>query len=215
LPFREQAGKTRCRKRNAIPKAVFEIYARVVFPSQINPMKRRTIVSLAACVVAASLLSCNNNTGGSNAPPAVEVVYSLPTTITGNNAFDDAALVGRKQVGLQFLMRKNVTLKNIVLSHWRAGNNASAQSQEFTLNRPFSASPSQALGHTAYFEIPDSAAAQQCDGIYYTFAATYQVEDQSTPSSFFGQARLILPTKKLVGSTIEEGLCAQPPPPGS
>jgi len=178
-------------------------------------MNRRTIVNWAACVVAASLLSCNNNTGGSNAPPAVEIVYSIPTTITGDNAFGDGALVGRKQVGLQFLMRKNVTLKNIVLSHWRAGNNAGAQSQEFALNRAFSASSTQAVGHTAYFEIANAAAAQQCDGIYYTFAATYQVEGQSTPSSFFGQARLILPTKKLVGSTIEEALCPQPPPPGS
>lgn len=69
------------------------------------------------------------------------------------------------------------------------------------------------MGHTLYLEIPGSADFEQCEGLYYSFAAVYRVEGQPTNSSFFGQARLILPTKKRVDNTIEQALCAEPPPP--
>ena len=36
---------------------------------------------------------------------------------------------------------------------------------------------------------------------------------QTTPDSSNGQPRLILPTRKRVGTTIEQALCAEPPPP--
>lgn len=169
----------------------------------------------AAVVLAAVSSSCQNPSGSSSpsAPPDVQVVYSLPTTISGGNAFADVELVGRKQVGLQFSLRQTATLKTVVLSHWAAGHNDDAQSQTFTLDQTIAASPDQPVGFTAYFEIPGGANFDQCEGLYYTFGAVWQVDGETSNSAFFGQARLILPTKKVVGNTIEQALCAEPPPP--
>lgn len=177
-------------------------------------MKRLPLRAPAAVVLAAVLGSCQNPPASSDgAPPAVQIVYALPTTIDGANAFADVELVGRKQVGLQFMLRENATLKTIVLSHWAAGNNDGAQSQTFTLNQTIGASAAHPVGITKYFEIPGAASFEQCEGLYYTFGAVYRVEGEPANSAFFGQARLILPTKKVVGNTIEQALCAEPPPP--
>ncbi len=167
-----------------------------------------------AAVVLAVSLSCQNPPASSGGgPPPVQIVYALPTTIDGANTFADVELVGRKQVGLQFTLTQNATLKSIVLSHWAAGHNDDAQSQTFTLNETIGASAAQPVGITKYFEIPGGANFDQCEGLYYTFGAVYQVEGEPNNGAFFGQARLILPTKKVVGNTIEQALCGQPPPP--
>jgi hypothetical protein len=176
-------------------------------------MKHLPRIGWVAGLVAAAAWACQSTSGSSGAPPAVQVVYALPTTIEGDDAFADGALVGPKQVGLQFTLRETATLKSVVLSHWAAGNNDGAQSQTFTLNQTVGASAAQPVGLTLYFEIPGSASFGQCAGLYYSFAAVYQVDGQSNNSSFLGQAHLILPTKKRVGNTIEQALCAEPPPP--
>jgi hypothetical protein len=175
-------------------------------------MRHLPWIGCAAGVLAAAAWACQTTPGSSTAPPAVQVVYSLPTTIEGDDHFVDGTLVGRKQVGLQFTLRETVTLESIVLSRWAAGNNAGAQSQTFTLNQTIGASASQPVGHTAYFEIPGGASFEQCEGLYYTFGAVYRVAGESTNALFLGQPRLILPTKKRVGNTIEQALCAEPPP---
>ncbi len=141
-------------------------------------------------------------------------MYTLPTAIDGSNLFGNPSMQGIKRVGLQFQLTQTATLKNMVLSYWPAGNNAGSQSLEVSLNQTINASPSQPVGHTAYVEIPGSAAYEPCEGLYYSMAATYQVEGAATPGLFLGGAQLILTTQRRVGNTIEQTLCPEPPGPG-
>ncbi len=157
------------------------------------------------------LAACKTIPGGG----PVGVAYAPATTIEGANNQADVELVGRKRVGLTFTMSAPTTIKSVVLAHWRAGNNAGSQSQTVTVNQSFTGSAQAPIVHTVFVEIPGAAQFEQCEGLYYTFGATYQVEGQPTLSSFFGQSHLILPTKKRVGNTIETALCAAPPPPGA
>lgn len=178
-------------------------------------MNQISRIACVAAALAAAVSACQSTSGSSGGPPPVDIVYSQPSTIEGANHFADVELVGPKQVGLQFTLRQNTTIKSIVLSRWAAGNNAGEQSETFTLNQVFAATPAQAVGHTFYFEIPNSASFEQCEGLYYTFGAVYQVEGESQNALYLGGARLILPTKKRVGNTIQQALCGDPPPPGA
>jgi hypothetical protein len=185
-----------------------------------RPLRRRRFArALAAhaglALAAATLAACQ--TTGSTAPNAVDITYSVPTSITTSssgvdNHFADVELVARKEVGLQFHIRQPVEVKNVVLSFWRAGNNAGEQTVEHVLNRSFDPGPSGSIGFTEYFEIPNGEDFEQCEGLYYMFAATYQVQGSSN-ALFIGGTKLILPTKRVVNGQIQQALCADPPPP--
>src|SRR5262245_9257919 len=133
--------------------------------------------------VVAVLGGCPNGTT-SQVRPAVEIAYALPTTIDGSNQFADVDIVGRKQVGLVFIFRKPVEINNVVLTYWRAGNNVGARRDERTLHRSFSASENETVGFTEYFEIPGGSDLQQCDALYYTFAAGYRVAGDANNGLF-------------------------------
>ena len=177
-------------------------------------MKIPTLTRCAAVLAAACALACQTTPGGSSGPGPVQIVYSVPTTITGTNLLDNPATKGTKRVGLQFQLTQTTTIKNVVLSYWRAGNNAGNQSLEVNLNRTVAASPSQPAGFTAFIEIPNSASYEPCEGLYYSMAATYQVDSAASPGLFLGGAHLILTTQKYVGNTIVQALCSTPPGPG-
>ena len=178
----------------------------------------RTLLCFAT-MLALLLGSCCNTGTGSN---ALDVVYVGPftvvTTITPNGTVSvdhtgDPGLVGPKEVGVQLNVFDPMTVQNIVLSYWHAGNNAGAQSIERTINQAYT--PGQGgIGLAHFFEIPGSAQLGTCQGLYFTVAVSYQLEG-GTGGLYLGQPRLIMPTKEQVSpGVIEQALCPEPPGPG-
>ena len=150
-----------------------------------------------------------------DSPTPVIISYTTPVAFDEDNTPGPVNLEGtRKQVGLQFSVRQNVTLKNVVINYWLAGDKANARSEQRTLNRSVTASPSNIVEQTERFDLSGSADLEACDAMYYTFAATYRVEGESTDRSFFGQPRQIHVTMVPQNSsnTVTQPLCAEPPP---
>ena len=180
-------------------------------------MRRAMLCSATLLSLLAS--SCCNTGTGSN---ALDVLYIGPFTVVTTvnsdgsvnvNHAGDPGLVGPKEVGVQLNVFEPMTVQNVVLSYWHAGNNAGSQSIERTINQAYT--PGQGgIGLSHIFEIPGSAQLGICEGLYYAFAVGYQLEG-GTGGLYVGQPRLILPTKRQVSpGVIEETLCVEPPGPG-
>jgi hypothetical protein len=145
--------------------------------------------------------------GGVN---TIEVTHNPDGTVTENHG-GDPSLVGRKEVHVNATMSAPVTLQNIVLSYWTAGNKAGSRSTEKVINQAFNPSSPAGVGTAFNIEIPDAADHDVCSGLYYMFAASYR---NGTPGTFISQPRLILPTeKRLPNGSIQQAQCAQPPGP--
>jgi hypothetical protein len=148
-----------------------------------------------------------------------ELPYSTVTVMTRSDGSTveshggDPDLIGRKEVGLQVGVFMPVTIENIVLTYWAAGNRAGARSFEKTMNQQFtpgSAGPT-ALIHK--FEIPGADRFQQCQGFYYMFSANYRLAN-GTAGKFAGPPHLIQPTKRVLpDGKVDQASCGPPPGP--
>jgi hypothetical protein len=171
-----------------------------------------------ATLIPLLLGSCWNTGTGSN---ALDVLYLGPFTVVttvgpgGSLNVDhagDPSFVGPKEVGIQLNVFEPMTIHNLVLSYWPAGNKAGSQSIQKAINQSYT--PDQGgIGLPHVFEIPGTAQYGVCDALYYMFAVSYQ-RDGSTSSLYIGQPRRIMPTKPAgASSELPQALCAEPPGP--
>jgi hypothetical protein len=166
---------------------------------------------VATCLLALFPMSACNGTNPGRDP--VVVAYALPTTIMGSNTQADVDFVGRKRVGLTFVMHAPTTVQNVILEHWPAGNKALWHSQEATVNQSFNGSTVQPVAYTAFVEIPDARNFGICEGLYYMFGASYRVEGNATAILYVGLPSLIQPSKRLASNNrIEQATCPAAPP---
>ena len=171
----------------------------------------RVSTSVAALLIVAT--GCKPGTskvqfsdGGVN---TIVVTHNSDGSVTEDHG-GDPSLVGRKEIHVNVIIFAPVTLQNIVVSHWPAGNKAGSRSTEKVINQPFNAG-SSGVSTVFNIEIPDAEQNDLCSGLYYMFAASYR---NGTPGTFISQARLILPTtKRLPNGSIQQAQCAQPPGP--
>lgn len=166
---------------------------------------------LGAGLVALFVFAAGCHPGTSTVNVTVSAITAVttqnPDGTSTTNFGGDPALVGPKEIVVVTVLSRPTTLKNIVVSFWRAGDKAHSQSTEKTINRAFDPARVQ-----EQVRIPGSEQLGVCDAMYYMVAVSYQ--EGSTPGTFLSQAHLIQPTKTLgPNGTIEEALCPQPPGP--
>lgn len=139
--------------------------------------------------------------------PVTEVTSPNPDGTSTTNFNGDPALVGPKDIVVVTSMGNTTTVKNIVVSFWRAGDKAHSQSTERAINQTFNPSNLQEP-----VKIPGSEQLGICDAMYFTVAVSYV--EGTTPGTFFCQAHLIQPTETIgPNGTIQQAQCAAPPGP--
>lgn len=138
------------------------------------------------------------------------ITQTPPTTTIVIDNDGDAALVGKKKVRLNVTARQDITLLSVVLTHWLAGHNNGSRTIDQTMNQNMSPGTSKLVTN----EIPESESLAICEGRYYMWTVAYRRAD-GQGGLYVGQAKLIMPTKRVLpNGTIEQALCAAPPGPG-
>jgi hypothetical protein len=140
-----------------------------------------------------------------------EVTSQNPDGTSTTNFGGDPALVGPKDIVVVTSLRNTTTVKNIIVSFWRAGDKAHSQSTEKAINQTFNPGPGgENLQESV--KIPGSEGLGICDAMYYMVAVSYV--EASTPGTFVSQAHLILPTETIgPDGTIRQAQCVAPPGP--
>ncbi|MBK6340111.1 MAG: hypothetical protein IPH74_07195 [Bacteroidetes bacterium] len=149
--------------------------------------------------------SCEPKIGADNL--LVENQPTISILSNGNSGSENE--IGKKQVGLKFIARKDLTIKNIMLTYWDAGHNNLSKSIEF--NTPHDLSPASDSVLLFSQLLPDSEKKAVCEAMYFMWTMSYQIKNDTSMGMYIGQPQLVMPTHtRKPNGTLEQALCAAP-----
>jgi hypothetical protein len=155
-------------------------------------------------------VSCDPKTNSDSLLVENQPISTVLTLANGTQQIITENGIGKKEVALKLTARKDLSIKNILLTYWDAGQNRLSKSIEFNTIQNLSPTADSIFIFKQF--LPDSEKKELCQGMYFMWTLSYQIANDTTMGMYIGQPQLVMPTEKRnPNGSIEQALCAEPP----